>query len=184
MIIFSEHSNGWLLLTNSNSWFPEKYFHITLQVSRERICVTIHYVCAIHKRWHKVGCLSQSWQLGFVCKESCQWVSLLWFQNLGPLNIHMRLVKFTFPKTSLRSLFLIHLLFLISPTEGTLISFVSLLTLTSYISFFRAAPAAYVSSQATGQRGAVAATLRHSHSNLGSEPHLQSTPQLPTTLDP
>ena len=32
--------------------------------------------------------------------------------------------------------------------------------------------------------GAVAASLCHSHSNTGSEPHLQPTPQLTTMLDP
>ena len=37
---------------------------------------------------------------------------------------------------------------------------------------FRAAPAAYGSSQARGQFGAVAAGLRHSHSNTRSKPCL------------
>ena len=43
---------------------------------------------------------------------------------------------------------------------------------------FRAAPAAYGSSQEQGQIGAIAAGLRHSHSNGGSETRLQTTPQL------
>ena len=54
-----------------------------------------------------------------------------------------------------------------------------------YISFFRAALAAYGSSQARG--GLIRATvagLHHSYSNSGSEPHLQRTPQLTATLDP
>ena len=38
--------------------------------------------------------------------------------------------------------------------------------------FFRAKPAAYGSSQARGQIGAIAAGLNHSHSNLGLELHL------------
>ena len=38
--------------------------------------------------------------------------------------------------------------------------------------FFRAAPAAYGGSQARGLIRAVAAGLRHSHSNVGSEPRL------------
>ena len=38
---------------------------------------------------------------------------------------------------------------------------------------FRAAPTAYGGSQASGLMGAVAAGLCHSHSNAGSEPHLQ-----------
>ena len=37
---------------------------------------------------------------------------------------------------------------------------------------FRAAPAAYGGSQARGRIGAAAASLCHSHSNTGSEPHL------------
>ena len=44
--------------------------------------------------------------------------------------------------------------------------------------FFRAAPAAYGSSQARGIIRATAAGLCHSHSNSGSEPCLRSTPQL------
>ena len=43
---------------------------------------------------------------------------------------------------------------------------------------FRAVPAAYGGSQARRPIGAVAASLHHSHSNAGSEPHLRPTPQL------
>ena len=50
--------------------------------------------------------------------------------------------------------------------------------------FFRAAHMAYGSSQARGQIGAIAAGLRQSHSNAGSEPCLQPTLQLTATLDP
>ena len=49
---------------------------------------------------------------------------------------------------------------------------------------FRAALAAYGSSQARGLIVAVAAGLHHSHSNARSKPHLQPTPQLVATLDP
>ena len=49
---------------------------------------------------------------------------------------------------------------------------------------FMAAPAAYGGSQARGPIGAVAASLHHSHSNAGSKPRLQPTPQLTATLDP
>ena len=49
--------------------------------------------------------------------------------------------------------------------------------------FSRAAPSAYGGSQARGRIGAVAAGLRQSHSNAGSEPHLQPTPQLTATPD-
>ena len=39
-------------------------------------------------------------------------------------------------------------------------------------------------SQATGQIRAAATGLHQSHSNTGSEPHLQTTPQLVATPDP
>uniref|UniRef100_A0A8C3WPZ7 Ig-like domain-containing protein n=1 Tax=Catagonus wagneri TaxID=51154 RepID=A0A8C3WPZ7_9CETA len=47
-----------------------------------------------------------------------------------------------------------------------------------------AAPTAYGGSQARGLTRAVAASLRHSHSNTGSKTHLQPTPQLTAMLDP
>ena len=43
---------------------------------------------------------------------------------------------------------------------------------------------AYASSQARGRIGSVAAGLRHSHSNVGSEPRLRPTSQLTATPDP
>ena len=46
------------------------------------------------------------------------------------------------------------------------------------------APMAYGGSQARGRIGAIAASLRQSHSNVGSEPCLRPTPQLTATLDP
>jgi len=46
-----------------------------------------------------------------------------------------------------------------------------------------AAPAAYGGSQARGWIGAVATGLHQSHSNAGSEPRLQPTPQLTATPD-
>ena len=49
---------------------------------------------------------------------------------------------------------------------------------------FRAAPAAYGSSQARGWIRGTAAGLHHSHSNTGSKPHLRPTPQLTATPDP
>ena len=49
---------------------------------------------------------------------------------------------------------------------------------------FRTVPAAYENSQARGLIGATAASLHHSHRNLGSEPHLRPTPQLVAILDP
>ena len=49
---------------------------------------------------------------------------------------------------------------------------------------FRATPVAYGGSQARGPIEAVAASLRHSHSNARSEPHLLPTPQLVAAPDP
>ena len=54
----------------------------------------------------------------------------------------------------------------------------------SFFLLFRAAPAAHRGSQARGRIRATAASLHHSHSNEGSEPSLQPTPQLTATLDP
>ena len=50
--------------------------------------------------------------------------------------------------------------------------------------FFRAASAAYGSSQAKGQIRVAADSLYHSHSNARSEQRLWLTPQLTATLDP
>jgi len=54
-----------------------------------------------------------------------------------------------------------------------------------FLSFclFRATPTAYGGSQARGPIRAVAAGLRHSHSNVGSEPSLWPIPQLMSTPD-
>ena len=49
--------------------------------------------------------------------------------------------------------------------------------------FSRAAPEAYGGSQARGIIGALATSLRQSHSNAGSDPRLQPTPQLTATPD-
>ena len=55
-----------------------------------------------------------------------------------------------------------------------------------FFCLFRAAPMAYGGSQARGRIRTTAAGLRdsHGHSNAGSEPCLQPTPQLMATLDP
>ena len=49
---------------------------------------------------------------------------------------------------------------------------------------FLAALAAYASSQARGRIRAADAGIHHSHSTMGSELYLQSTPQLTATQDP
>ena len=53
-----------------------------------------------------------------------------------------------------------------------------------FFCLFRAALAAYGGSQARGQIRAVAAGHSHSHSNAGTKPHLQPTPQLTAMQDP
>ena len=59
---------------------------------------------------------------------------------------------------------LVHALFHFAIFESSLFFFFFLL--------FGAALTAYGSSQARGQIGATATGLHHSHSNVGSEPHL------------
>ena len=49
---------------------------------------------------------------------------------------------------------------------------------------FRVAPIAFGGSQASGLIRVVAASLRHSHRNTESEPHLRPTLQLMATPDP
>ena len=53
-----------------------------------------------------------------------------------------------------------------------------------FLSFSRATPTAYGGSQARGLIRAVAAGLHHGHSNVGSKPCLQPTPQRTATPDP
>ena len=53
-----------------------------------------------------------------------------------------------------------------------------------FLFLFRAMPTAFGSSQARDWIGALAASLHHSHSNVGFGPSLQPAPQLTTTLDP
>ena len=53
-----------------------------------------------------------------------------------------------------------------------------------FLAIFWSVPAAYGGSQARGRAGAGAAGLHQCHSNSGSEPHLQLTPQLTAIPDP
>ena len=63
------------------------------------------------------------------------------------------------------------------------IYFFCLLSFVVVVAISWAAPEAYGGSQARGRIGAVATGLRQSHSNSGSEPRLQPTPQLTATPD-
>jgi len=60
----------------------------------------------------------------------------------------------------------------------------SFIFLFKFFFFFRAVPSVYGNSQARGRIGATTTGLCHSHSNAGSEPCLQTTPQLTATPDP
>ena len=53
-----------------------------------------------------------------------------------------------------------------------------------FLRLFRATPVAHGGSQARDLIKAVAASLCHSHSNPGSKPRQQSTPQLTAMPDP
>ena len=53
-----------------------------------------------------------------------------------------------------------------------------------FLLFLWATPTAYGGYQARGPIGAVATGLCHSHSNAGSQPRLQPTPQVMAMLDP
>ena len=64
------------------------------------------------------------------------------------------------------------------------VGFIYLFIYFVFLSFSRAIPMAYEGSQAKGLIGAVAAGLRQSHSNAGSELLLQPTPQLTAMPDP
>ena len=67
-----------------------------------------------------------------------------------------------------------------------LADFVCFVFLLFYFIFclFRAIPVTYGSSQGRAQIRAVASDLHHTHSNTGSELHLQPTPQLVVRPDP
>ena len=60
----------------------------------------------------------------------------------------------------------------------------NLLCFVLFFLLFRAAPVAYGGSQARGSIGATVASIRHSHSNIRSKPHLWRTPQLTAMPDP
>ena len=66
----------------------------------------------------------------------------------------------------------IKILYILEPLSSVL------LLLLLFVFFFRAIPAAHGSSQARGQVETAVAGLHHSHSNTGSKPCPQSTPQI------
>ena len=60
----------------------------------------------------------------------------------------------------------------------------AVVSLTAFFCFLRATLSAYGNYQAGGQIRAIPAGLCHSHSNVGSEPHLRPIPQLTAMPDP
>ena len=79
---------------------------------------------------------------------------------------------------------LIYTVFLQGEVDGDSLEMFSIIIIICLFVFSRAAPTAYGGSQARGPIGAVAAGLDHSHSNMGSKPHRQPTPQLMAMPDP
>ena len=69
-------------------------------------------------------------------------------------------------------------------TMDNALSFLILCVCVCLSAIFWAAPAACGGSHARGRIGTVAPGLHQSHSNVGSEPSLQPTPQLTATLNP
>ena len=80
---------------------------------------------------------------------------------------------------SLKHVFVFQII--VTPAVSTDILFYFILI---FFVLFRAAPVSYGGSQARGPIRAAATSLRQSHSNARSEPHLQPTPQLMAMLDP
>ena len=68
--------------------------------------------------------------------------------------------------------------------HGMVVILVKSILLIFCLFVFRATPAAYGGSQARGAKGAIAASLHHSHSNTESKPCLWPPPQLTAMLDP
>ena len=64
-----------------------------------------------------------------------------------------------------------------------IVSYLRLFLFSFSFCLLRATPTAYGDSQTRGWRGAAAVGLRHSHSNAGSKPWLQPTPQLTAMPD-
>ena len=77
-----------------------------------------------------------------------------------------------------------HIIFAVSFSSPKSINQIIFFYFLSFFAISWAASAAYGDSQDRGQIGAVATGLCQSHSNAGSEPRLQPTPQLTATPDP
>ena len=126
--------------------------------------------CAQYSIGYLFSLLSWKWQL-----LDRFWIFFFWL-CLWPVEVPrpgMEPAPQQWPRPLQRQLWIFHLLC----RKGTPVSgFLYLL--------FRTTSVAYGSSQARAQIGATAACLCHGHSNTGSEPGLQPTPQLTAMLDP
>ena len=108
------------------------------------------------------------------------WVDVfIWFWKFLPV-ISLNITCFIISPSSLpENLIRLHYICDCSPICGLYFD------LLFYLFFlFMAIPAAYGSSQARGQIRVAAASLHHSYSNTGFEPHLGITSQLVATSDP
>ena len=110
------------------------------------------------------------WLLPFLTKSSLKKQSWL---LINVLSYHASVLKEIPYKSDFSTLNLI-----LNPPEESAISRI----LHIYFLIFSATEA-YGSSQARDQISVAAASLHHSHSNTGSEPHLQPTPQLTAMPD-
>ena len=104
---------------------------------------------------------------------------LLCLQTGGPLPSHRKSGLALMPHVQLPEA-CCWILFSSLPCESD----IHLFLFKKIVFLFMAAPVAYRSSGVRCGIGAAAAGLHHSHSNEGSELHLQPTPQLTATVDP
>ena len=156
------------------SWPPpqSKFYHPTYSLWWHGICITVvHlFVCSYSYLSHVIA---NSRKVGTIAGHAYHHTPKPATAS-GVIKHTMNMYLITEPDGSS----LLH-----TPTNTLPISTVSL---TYFIipgahhffwSFLRATPTAYGSSQAEGWIWAEAASLHHSHSNMGSKPHLRPTPQ-------
>ena len=160
---------------------------------------TVAYVSQGKKKWKTGVYLSLE---NFTCFRSCN--NYLYFASFDPVYVwHMRIKGLAYSRVYMflkkskenKPLPAYGNSWLIFPTLVVedltlrkkwhlLPKWVDELHTTFFFGLFRATAKAYGSSQAGGPIGAAAASLHHSHSHVGSKPHLWPTPQLTAPLDP
>ena len=154
--------------------------------------------------WHRTICISLipvisplsfviffTWVLSFLLVNLAKSLSILFVFSKKQLLVSLFFFKkicfpsdlYYFLPFSDRHFFVVLLLILLGSSLGCLFSFFLSFFLPFFV-FSSAALMAHWGSQAGGPIGAIAAGLRQSHSNAGSEPHLRPTPQLTATPNP